>query len=261
MSVWLTIPSARPPAEVEPVLKQWRAMGYRIALWRDEEEVSPQISERCDLIIGSAQKYPGYAQSVNQLIKVVLMYSDGSGDKADWCVAAGDDTLPDPNKTADQIAAECNQYFDKWWGTSFEGYLVRDLPSDWTSDVYATFGVMQPTGDPWRDVQGKIIDRIAGSAWLGREWCKRINQGKGPLWTEYTHCFVDEELQCVAQKYGVFWQRPDLTHHHEHWARKSGNVRDMPAHLIEANSAAHWDKYKGIFTARKAAGFPGSEPL
>ena len=106
---------------------------------------------------------------------------------------------------------------------------------------------------------GGSIDRICGSAWLGREWCLRINQGKGPLWPEYTHMFSDEELQNVAIKYGVFWQRPDLTHLHNHWGREPGG--QAPEFLKRANSSAEWDAYKKLFRERRAAGFPGSEPL
>ena len=35
MSVWLTIPSARPASEIKERLEKWRDMGYRIALWRN----------------------------------------------------------------------------------------------------------------------------------------------------------------------------------------------------------------------------------
>ena len=77
---------------------------------------------------------------------------------------------------------------------------------------------------------------------------------------------VDEELQHVAIKYGVFWQNEHLTHHHAHWGRplpgeKIGMADRMPAFLKEANSPEHWKKYKELFTSRKIAGFPGSEPL
>jgi hypothetical protein len=79
--------------------------------------------------------------------------------------------------------------------------------------------------------------------------------------------FVDEECQAVAIKYGAFWQRPDLIHLHRHFQRESDAIdsnavaKPTPAHLVEANSPEHWAKYKGIYTARQAAGFPGSDPL
>jgi len=121
---------------------------------------------------------------------------------------------------------------------------------------------MQPTGDRWAEgqwgFQNAPIDRVAGSAWIGREFALRAYGGDGPLWPEYRHMFPDEELQCVAEKLGVFWQRRDLTQFHNHWGR-NGNAADMPTFLAEANSREHWDKYKALFEARKAAGFPGHE--
>ena len=115
-------------------------------------------------------------------------------------------------------------------------------------------------------MMGAYIDRVCGSPWMGREFCLRINQGRGPLWPEYFHMGEDEELQAVALKYGVLWQRPDLIHLHQHWGRAlPGEVMAprtrMPKFLEKANSGAEWDKYKRLFAQRSAAGFPGSEPL
>jgi len=129
---------------------------------------------------------------------------------------------------------------------------------------------MQPTGDRWGEGQGGFadapIDRVADSPWISREFARRMYGGTGPYWHEYRHQFVDEELQNVALKLGVFWQRPDLTQRHNHWGRpRDGEIMApssrMPAFLAEANSAEHWRKYKGIFEARRAAGFPGHEPI
>ena len=191
--------------------------------------------------------YTGYPEAVNFLAREVL----SSVPWCDWIVAAGDDTLPDPNKSAEEIAEECSEHFA---GPHRPG---------WPS---GTFGVMQPTGDPWSDKQGRIIERVAGSPWLGREWCLRANQGKGPLWPEFFHMFADETLQCVAQKLGVFWQRPDLTHLHHHWGRpkegeRLGNVENMPAFLKQANSCEEWLKSKREFERLKADGFRECIPL
>jgi hypothetical protein len=125
---------------------------------------------------------------------------------------------------------------------------------------------MQPTGDKWGDKNGPYIERVAGSPWMGREWCERINQGRGPLWPEYFHMGEDEELQHVAIKHGVFWQRPDLIHYHDHWGRaregeRLGQRDRMPQFLEKANSPEEWHKYKKLFSERLAAGFPGSDPL
>ena len=247
MSVWLCIPSARPVAEVNARMDKWRDMGYKIALWRDlpeDDVIADQV------LVG---RYPGYAVALNTLADVLRRDL-----RCDWIVAAGDDTDPDPAKRADEIARECSEYFaGRGPADRVDEHTVSMSISEFEKS--RTFGVMQPTGDPWADHQGRIIERIAGSPWLGREWCRRAYAGKGPLWPEYTHCFADEELQLVAQRYGVFWQRPDLTQHHDNWARARGNPADRPAFLDEANSPEHWRKYQALFNKRKAAGFPGSE--
>lgn len=245
MSVWVCVPSKRPAAEVKRWAEAWRDMGYQLAIKREE------VDGLDKMLIGYAHvptypSYMGYAKETNLLITTVLeVYPD-----ARWCVIGGDDVWPDTTKRADEIARECEEHFG---GGDMIGTLDRNL-------LFHTFGVMQPTGDAWADGMGRIIERIAGSAWIGREFALLAYGGNGPLWPEYRHMFPDEELQCVAQKLGVFWQRPDLTQRHEHWARKAGATReDIPEFLTEANSAAHWAKYKGIFEARKAAGFPGHE--
>ncbi len=229
MSVWWCVPSARDGGGTLPA---WKEKGYKTALWRS---TGVERDVPADLVMTG--DYPGYYQATNRLIKTVL-----DADKScDWVVCGGDDTLPDARNPED-IAIECSTYF-----------LVRTGRS--------THGVMQPTGDPWLDGQGRIIERIAGSPWIGREFCERANLGNGPWWPEYTHCFGDEELQNVATRLGVFWQRPDLTHEHHNWARARGDQRDMPEFLREANSPQHWAKYKALYERRKAGGFPGSEVL
>lgn len=231
MSVYLTIPSARPVAEVNAVIARWRERGYKIALWRDDTDA---VEADCTMV----GRYPGYSVAVNTLIKHVLETDPA----CEWVIAAGDDTDPDPNHTAQEIAAEC------------------------FAQAQGTFGVMQPTGDRWGDRSGAYIDRVAGSAWIGREFCRRAYGGNGPMWPEYHHMFNDQELQCVALKLGVFWQRPDLTHLHNHWGRpregeRIGQAERMPAFLRHANSGENWRRMKAIFEARRAAGFPGSEAI
>lgn len=235
---WLCIPSARPVAEVEPVIAKWKAMGYGVALWRDwRADGDPSA----DLIRVDAT-YPGYAETVNYLAEIVL----AEYPECDWIVAGGDDTYPDDDMHPDAIAQECRWHF----GVS-------------------TFGVMQPTGDPWADGQGRIIERIAGSPWLGREWCRRAHAGKGPLFPEFRHMFVDEALQLYAQSLGVFLQRPDLTHFHAHAqrdlenpARLGGDHRKQPApHMTEWNSQKHWHESKAIFERLKSTNFAECQPI
>jgi len=237
--------------QVRPVLDRWRERGYKIALYRDMAcpgtTPSPFIvSNSADLVLERFD-YPGYAAATNEIISSVM----AKDQSAEWFVTGGDDTWPDPNRTAEEIAEECKRYFG---------------PLDRRPRAGSSFGVMQPTGDRWGDKDGAYIDRVAGSPWIGREFARRMYGGRGPYWPEYTHMGVDEELQAVAEKIGVFWQRPDLTHYHDHWGRprpgeERGNADRMPAFLERANSHEEWHRYKRIFEARKAAWFPGHEPI
>jgi hypothetical protein len=271
MSVWYCIPSKRPPEEAEKCLKLWRERGYKIALWLDNPTGEGKegfatkntrwawdIWQRrtnapdCDLI-ASAEKYPGYAAAVNQLIRIVLCEALPISKDAEWLVTGGDDVEPDANHSAEEIARQCSEYFD--------------VPSAARFDT-PTFGVMQPTGDRYGADERHLgergsayIDRVCGSPWMGREFCRRMYGGRGPLCEEYFHMGEDEELQAVAMKLGVLWQRADLIHFHRHWARKNKSRDDMPKFLERANSPEEWQKYKQIFAERKAAGFPGHEPL
>jgi hypothetical protein len=170
--------------------------------------------------------------------------------ETDWIVAAGDDMMPDPQKSADEIAAECSKHF--WEIGAHDAAFKPGNP---------TWGVMQPIGDVFPGT-----DRICGSPWMGAEFCKRINGGRGPFWPEYTHMFPDQEMLEVTRKLGILWQRRDLTHFHK-WCKRIGETdqwdgnKPTPDFLTEAYSQAHWDKYKALFEARKAAGFPGHKPL
>lgn len=272
-NVWFCIPSKRPAAEADKTFAEWKARGYNVAVVRDKGDDIPQ---NVDHVLFTEQ-YQGYAAEANRLVLDVARHPI-NGITALWFVLGGDDVLPEKNLDAQSIALQCSEFCVS---------TVRPH----------TFGVMQPTGDRWgqydiagahefkqwpsdpqrcivcgqgedapRHMSGAYIDRVAGSAWIGREFALRVNQGKGPLWPEYFHMGSDEELQAVATKLGVFWQRPDLTHHHQHWGRprdgqRYGFASNMPQFLTRANSAEEWDKYKRLFRERKAAGFPGSEPL
>jgi hypothetical protein len=262
MSVWLCLPSARLPEEANKVLRLWRTQGYKIALWRDSVALSDQLI--CDALLFG--EYPGYAEAVNRLVKLVLHDEP----ECQWIVTAGDDTQPDLAHSAEQIAMECSMHFAELHAgpdaAPGVGLSVKSLEAGIRGINHRTFGVMQPTGHRWGDKDGAYIDRVAGSPWMGREWCLRVNQGNGPLWPEYYHMGVDQELQEVAIKLGVFWQRPDLIHLHQHWGlpkpgERMGQQSNMPDFLKKANSLEHWNTYKKLFHDRKANGFPGHEPL
>jgi len=241
-NVWFCIPSARSDGGT---ISKWRDAGYKTAIWRDPG--SPLI----DSNITIRAQYQGYAVACNALIKLVL----DSDPACDWVVCGGDDVFPDPDSTPELVVRECATWFGM---TAHPGVLP--VPD-------STFGVMQPTGDRWGANHigpwprgSAYIDRVCGSPWIGREFCRRVYGGNGPWWHEYRHMFVDEELQNVAQKLGVLWQRPDLTHMHLHWGRE-GDPLNRPAFLEEVNSARHWEFSKALFQRRKAAGFPGAFDL
>jgi len=101
-SVWYCIPSKRPPEEAEPILREWRERGYKIALWRDEGDGHVTA----DWVM-HGWEYPGYARAVNVLAKQVLEQDP----TCEWIVTGGDDVLPDPNHSAEEIARECSEYF------------------------------------------------------------------------------------------------------------------------------------------------------
>lgn len=233
--VWFVLPSRREGQD--STLSAWREMGYGVAVTR-EPHLEPAIA---DITIPMV-KYIGWPMSVSLLIKRVLCEHP----ETRWFVSGGDDTLPDEKLHPNEIAADCEEYF---WHRFALGPL---------------FGVMQPTGDDWIDSQGKIIERVAGSPWIGRKFATRMYGGAGPLYLGYRHVFADEELQLVAQRMGCFWQRPDLTHKHRHWARLSnGNAERMPGWAKDNGiyGEAEWKHGSELFRRRKAAGFPGHEPL
>jgi hypothetical protein len=245
MSVWLCLPSKRPHEETQPVFEKWADLGYNVAIQVDADcSAYRTIGNFFRSYRGSHETveyyrdYCGYANAVNFLSSWVFRRDTS----CEWIIAAGDDTFPDPNRRADDIAAELTQHFK------------------------GTFGVMQPTGDPWSDPRGRLIERIAGSPWLGRDWCLRANGGRGPLWPWLFHMWADEALQLTAQQLGVFWQRPDLTHFHQHWGRpregeRFGDHTRMPAFLARANSTDQTDADRAEFERLKRGGFKECFPL
>jgi len=236
---WLCIPSAR--QERESTVQQWFDAGYGVALWKDGP--GPEFERIESRITVWHPNYPGYASAINRLSDMVFEYDV----TAEWVVIGGDDVEPDHHHTPGEIAESMNAYFR------------------------GTFGVVQPVGDRWHEGVGGFsnapIDRVAGSAWIGREFARRAYGGNGPLWPGYQHMFVDEELQEVAEKLGVFWQRRDLIQKHMHWGRGSTDSEvierpaKLPAHLEKWNTPKHWRESKQLFEERKAAGFPGCNPL
>lgn len=252
MSVYLCIPSCRPVAETEDCLQRWRSLGYKIAVLRQGEPVE------ADLLIPTGE-YLGWARSTNILARHVLR-CDRS---ATWIVAGGDDYWPVPDLEPETIGSNCAFHFSI-------PYTMND--GSWKG-APGTFGVMQPTGDRWGDSEsaratygadrGAVIDRIAGSPWMGREWCERAYLGNGLMWDGYHHLYADEELQEVATMQGVFWQRRDLTQYHNHparanWDKPGGGKEYHEGHLEVINTPASWAVHMAMFNDRKSKGFPGS---
>jgi hypothetical protein len=232
MKAWFAIPSARPAEEANVVLRKWKEKGYGVAVWRDTgPDVLYTGEPVCDFYLTG--KYPGYANAVNALAGKVLEFDP----ECRFIVTGGDDTEPDRAHDPDSIVKECEEHFG------------------------GTFGVMQPTGDRWADGS---IDRIAGSPWMGREWCERANGGAGPLWPEFTHMFVDQCLMDTAKRCGVFWQRRDLIHLHRHFMRKNESLDvnrvNPPAHLVKWNSSTHWAEMQAIYMRLKRCDFAPCMP-
>lgn len=246
MSAWFCIPSCRPAAEAKACLDRWRSMGYKIAVLRQGEPIE------ADLVISTGE-YLGWARSTNILARQVLRRDS----EARWIVGGGDDYYPDMAIPACKIEYLCWYHFAQLDLSA--GNLIRP----------ETYGVMQPTGDRWGDTpaarkewgenRGAILDRIAGSPWMGREWCERAYLGNGPMWDGYHHLYADEELQLVAELQGVFWQRPDLCQYHNHPGRNDATAFHR-GHLAAINTPESWAEHQRMFEYRKRKGFPGSEP-
>jgi len=223
-SVWYAIPSARPDGGT---LKLWHQRGYKLAVQRDSGASTLPLAEDT---LQFFRDYKGYAESVNHLCSQILKYHP----KTKVIVTGGDDVLPDPNHSPETIQQLFTMHFP---------------------DLY---GILQPTADHWMvDGSGRSAsERVAYSPWMGRTWCLEANQGHGPLWPEYFHHFVDEDLQESAFKQGMFAQDKRITQYHHHWQRKGGS---RPPHLRTIDRPENWKAAKALFESRKEAGFPGSE--
>lgn len=242
MAVIFAIPSKRKPEECQSLIDQWVGQGYRVILRRLVKDAPHP--KNCDLVF--SETYPGWGESINELCRVILRDLPS----VDWIVTGGDDYAPDLKSNASDIALQCTEHFK------------------------GTFGVMQPTGDRWGADEDwalqnypnapAYLDRICGSPWLGQEFCQKMYKGNGPFFGSYRHMFADEELQLVAKKLGVLWQRQDLVQTHHHWSRTSeGRMKSSgcPEWLQWANSSEHWESSRNLFQSRKALGFPGHQPL
>lgn len=223
MNVWVCFPSVD-VHKASMAKRKWQSRGYKVALFFDADRESVEADR---VFFG---RYQGYWNACNLMARDLV-----ASESADIVVFAADDIDPDPNHTAQEIAAQFKEKFPD------------------------TFGVMQPAGD----VQGMdqsglpAAARICGSPWLGKEWIRRAYQGKGPTDERYWCFFGDESLKEVAEREKALWMRPDLIHFHRHWSWGHG----AQTNYQRRNSTFHWDKDKRFFEQQKAEGFPGSEPI
>jgi hypothetical protein len=217
---------AMPSANIEMAKKTfpvWKNKGYDIAVVVPDK-LKHDYLNITDFILTESEigGYGGWVKSVNVLTNRLNGY--------DILVAAGDDMFPDQNYEAHQLHLQFMRHFG------------------------GTFGVMQPYGDKFGSMACESCEQICGSAWLGKEFRERINQGKGPLWYEYWHMWADTELYQVANKYNCLWIRGDLSQYHEH--RLRGTHKFSPT--IPAGNTKKSEK---IYFDRKQNNFPNSEPL
>lgn len=212
--VWFVIPSAN-PENCRKVLPVWRERGYRIAVLQNFQrgEIPADITVWYD-------SYPGWPGSVNILCREVVPR------ECDLIVTGGDDMLPDPDHTAQELAA---QFFDRF-------------PDG--------FGVMQPHGDEFLCAR-----RYCGSPFIGRAWFENMYGGQGPMHPGYHHNYADNELYWTAKGLGVLWTREDLSHFHDHFSREG---REAPAYWGSVRSKDLDDCL--LYYARVHQHFPGHEP-
>jgi hypothetical protein len=212
--VWFAIPSAN-PEKCRKVLPVWRERGYKIAVLQNFErgEIPADVTVWRDA-------YPGWPESVNILCREIVPKS------CDLVVSGGDDMLPDPNHTAQELA---DQFFERF-------------PDG--------FGVMQPHGDEFLSAR-----RYCGSPFIGRAWFESMYGGAGPMYGRYHHNYADNEMYWVAKGLGALWERPDLSHYHDHFTR-TGQAQP-----------AYWESVKRkdlpdclLYYARVHEYFPGHAP-
>ena len=210
------------PERAATAASRWHAKGYLVYLECESGRGVSISAAGADHVL-LLDEYPGYSVASSRLAKLAV---DGG---ADIVVFGGDDMDPDQTMTAQEIGV---QYLEH-----FQGSL----------------GVMQPTGDS-PEIFG--TDRICGSPWLGRDWVLRAYGGRGPLWPGSHQFFMDEELQNVAKKLGVLWQRPELTQKHHHWLLYGIQTKTD----YQKSNDSWWTPDETLFKQRKAAGFPDHQP-
>jgi|TARA_Y100000034_G_scaffold130547_1_gene189260 hypothetical protein len=216
--VWVCFPSVM-LEKAKKAASRWREKGYRVGVYVQD---SAFIESDIDWV-GVGMDYQGYWWACDRIVRAV----ESQG--AEIFILAADDMDPDPNHTAEEIAAE---------------YLER-FPDG--------FGVMQPCGDrQGMDSTGKpAAARICGSPWFGKGWVEKAFGGEYVVPTEFFHFYGDEVLKEVAERLGVLWMRDDLIQDHQHWAFG----RQRKEKYQEDNSRNHWQEDKNRFMTSQKDGF------
>ena len=214
MEVWACFPTVH-LKETNEIASLWKEYGYKVAVFVNPPFAYSKL--KVDKVF-IQNKWEGFGVAANILCH---------GVPGDVVVLIGDDILPHPGRTAQEIGEEFKERFP-------------DL-----------FGVMQPTGDDYGSIKICAI-----SPWIGRGFIEKAYGGQGPYWGEYKHYYSDHELQVVATLLGAFQQRPDLIQYHDHWQRR--NER-RPKHLRKAKRG--YVKDKQLFRRRKGENFPGHQGL
>lgn len=211
MSVWLVMPTANPD-QANKCIARWRSRFYKIATLTDDAHFN-DLTEIEDDLHMHVPVYKGWPWSINLLAHTLFRCVE-----FDWIVAAGDDMDCDPNKTADEIAEECTRHFN------------------------GTYGVMQPTGDRWDEINGLAAsERICGSPWMGRSWL--ASKQFSPFDERFFHYFADEKMHDELIDTPVLWQRRDLSHYHHHPQREG---RKSPRYIMERHAKV-WSQDQATF--------------
>ena len=220
MKHFVCFPSADPMIGLT-CAKKWIERGYDAMILLDPPNWLVSAEPRLHLIHGPIP-FPGYYKVINTL--TTAAFDAG----ADVVTCIGDDMLPDPIRTAEDIA---------------QMYLKRFPKGE---------GILQAVGD----AQGEKIggewnsQRICGSPTFGRNWFSEGYPYEGGFCSQYRSFYGDEDLQNVAKKKGLLWQELTLKIDHLHWA--FGRSHKQPYH---DKAQKNWDEDAKTFQHRKAADF------
>lgn len=222
LNCWVVFPSAT-TSRADSAIDAWSSQGYHTLIYQDIG------AKPCKADIVRFGKFPGYYRIINHLVEAALC------EGADIVTCAGDDMLPDPKATAQDIG-RC---------------YLREFPNG--------EGVLQACGDP-QGMDDKGIPaaaRICGSPTFGREWILRSYEGNGPFHSGYHSFYADEELKEVAEGHNLLCMAPQFTFMHMHWSWGHMSRQSYQ----ERNSSQYWEADAATFSSRKQAGFPNSSMI